>query len=94
MEELKDRAIFETAAGGYVLADDIGYFSVGDMRGEGKNCKIRLYFFSRLVWEDVSARNVCVYILMGWGGGGGEVTRFLRCTTTNNSNKSRIPLSR
>lgn len=35
MEEIRERAIFETASGGYVLAEDTGYFSVGDIREEG-----------------------------------------------------------
>lgn len=36
LEELKERAIFEAGVGGYMLADDTGYFSVGDTREEGK----------------------------------------------------------
>jgi len=35
-EELKERAIFETAGGGYIMAEDSGYFSVGDVREEGE----------------------------------------------------------
>ncbi len=35
-EELKERAIFETSKGGYIIAEDTGYFSVGDDREEGK----------------------------------------------------------
>ena len=36
LEELRERAIFETASGGYIFSDDTGYFSVGDVREEGK----------------------------------------------------------
>ena len=36
LEEMKDRAIFETSSGGYMLADDSGYFSVGDTRDDSK----------------------------------------------------------
>lgn len=39
LDELKDRAILETADCGYILADDAGYFSVGDTRGESKESK-------------------------------------------------------
>lgn len=35
LEDLKERAILETASGGYVFADDTGYFSVGDTRQQG-----------------------------------------------------------
>ena len=35
LEELRESGIFETASGGYICADDTGYFSVGDVRGEG-----------------------------------------------------------
>lgn len=36
LEELRERGIFETASGGYIFADDTGYFSVGDTREESK----------------------------------------------------------
>ena len=35
LEELRECGIFETSSGGYILADDTGYFSVGDVRDEG-----------------------------------------------------------
>jgi len=34
-EHIKDRAVFETCTGGYVFAEDSGYFSVGEPRKEG-----------------------------------------------------------
>ena len=37
LEELKERAIFETAGGGYLMAEDSGYFTVGDTREGGKD---------------------------------------------------------
>ena len=35
LEELRECGILETASGGYICADDTGYFSVGDVRNEG-----------------------------------------------------------
>ncbi len=35
LEELRESGIFEIASGGYICAEDTGYFSVGDIRGEG-----------------------------------------------------------
>ncbi len=34
MEELQESAILEAAFGGYMLADDTGYFSVGEVRDQ------------------------------------------------------------
>ncbi len=36
LEDIKERAIFEASAGGYINADDTGYFSVGNPKEEGK----------------------------------------------------------
>lgn len=44
LEEMKERAIFETACGGYIMAEDTGYFSVGDNREEGKGSWVLLQF--------------------------------------------------
>lgn len=37
LEELQESCILETACGGYMFADDTGYFSVGEVRGESMN---------------------------------------------------------
>ena len=37
LEELQESGILETACGGYIFADDTGYFSVGEVRGESMN---------------------------------------------------------
>ena len=34
MEHIRDSAVFETYAGGYVFAEDNGYFTVGEVRDE------------------------------------------------------------
>ena len=34
MELIRDTAIFEMYTGGYILAEDSGYFTVGDVRDE------------------------------------------------------------
>ena len=47
-EELKERAILETTGGGYIMAEDTGYFSVGDVREEGE--------------DKLHACCVCVYV--------------------------------
>ena len=35
IDQIRESAIFETYSGGYVLAEDSGYFTVGDARQEG-----------------------------------------------------------
>lgn len=39
-EEVGERGIFETASGGYVFADDTGYFSVGDAREQSMDSSL------------------------------------------------------
>jgi hypothetical protein len=36
MEQIRDSAIFEMYNGGYVLSEDSGYFTVGEVRDERK----------------------------------------------------------
>ena len=38
MELIRDSAIFETYSGGYILAEDNGYFTVGEVRDERMYC--------------------------------------------------------
>ena len=35
IDQIRESAIFETYSGGYVIAEDSGYFTVGDVRQEG-----------------------------------------------------------
>lgn len=37
LEEVQESGILEARCGGYVFADDTGYFSVGEVRGESMN---------------------------------------------------------
>lgn len=34
MEDIRESAVFETYSGGYILAQDSGYFTVGEARDE------------------------------------------------------------
>jgi len=36
LEDIGDRALIETCTGGYILAHDNGYFTVGEPREDGK----------------------------------------------------------
>ena len=40
IEQIRDSAVFETYSGGYVLAEDSGYFTVGDVRDERMCCEM------------------------------------------------------
>ena len=40
LEEVTERGIFETASGGYLFAEDSGYFTVGDLRDQGRGIRI------------------------------------------------------
>ena len=38
LEDIGDRALVETCTGGYILAQDTGYFTVGEPTKDGKAC--------------------------------------------------------
>lgn len=45
LEDVTEKAIFETSGGGYLFAEDTGYFTVGDLRDEGTRLSKDTIFF-------------------------------------------------